>query len=148
MNLKIKEIDTLTTFELRHPLLRAGRPVESCAMEGDNHPTTLHLGAYADQLLIGILSAMANPCDECKSSNTYQFRGIAVRKEYQGHVVAKTLISEGIDILIRRFATQCIWLNARVAAQGLYQTTGFSAVGDPFTIEPIGLHQRYRLECS
>ncbi|MEK9739678.1 MAG: GNAT family N-acetyltransferase [Flavobacteriaceae bacterium] len=148
MNLKIVEIEAQTTFELRHPLLRTGRPIESCIMDDDDHPKTLHLGAYSNQQLVGILSAMPKTCNECKLSNSYQLRGIAVRKEFQGRGVAKLLLIKGINLLIKRHATQCIWLNSRIAAQGLYQKTGFKAVGDPFIIEPIGLHQRYKLQCS
>lgn len=143
MKILIKEISADKTYALRHPLLREGRPIESCAMEGDDHSHTIHLGAYLDGRLIGILSAMPNSCAECLEQSAYQLRGIAVIHDLQGRGVAKTLIYKAIEILCDRYKTKCIWLNARIAAQTLYLATGFIPIGAQFEIEPIGKHQRF-----
>jgi len=43
---QLKTITSKETWPVRHPVLRAGRPIEDVYMDGDNTPTTLHLGIY------------------------------------------------------------------------------------------------------
>ena len=40
----IKEIHFQETFEVRHPVLREGRPIETCFFDGDELETTKHFG--------------------------------------------------------------------------------------------------------
>ena len=40
-----------------------------------------------------------------------------------------------------KFNPDCIWLNARIAANSLYESNGFSPLGNPFEIKSIGTHQ-------
>ena len=61
MKLEIKIINAAQTFPVRHPELREGKPVESCAFDGDLHESTLHLGAYLGLELVGVASFMKQP---------------------------------------------------------------------------------------
>jgi hypothetical protein len=45
--------------------------------------------------------------------------------------------------LKKTYIPDCIWLNARIAANALYESNGFVPIGTTFEIEPIGTHQRY-----
>ena len=56
MNLQVKKSLFIKLFVVRHPVLRAGKPVETCYFEGDELPTTTHFGLFFDELLIGVLS--------------------------------------------------------------------------------------------
>lgn len=64
MKVQIKKIKSIQTFELRHPLLRKGQPLSSCALYLDDDPQSFHLGAYQKKKLVGILSAMPTPCPD------------------------------------------------------------------------------------
>ena len=57
-NYLVKEITARETWAVRHPVLRTGRPLETCAMEGDDHPDTFHLGLFDQDSLIGVASFM------------------------------------------------------------------------------------------
>ena len=52
----IKEILAEETHCVRHPILRQGRPIEDCIFTADQEATTVHLGAYLDDKLVGVLS--------------------------------------------------------------------------------------------
>ena len=53
----IQAIEAASTHVIRHPVLRKGHPLESCIFDGDELASTLHLGAYLDEKLVGVLSA-------------------------------------------------------------------------------------------
>ena len=46
--MEIRSISSTQTFEIRHPILRAGQPLESCKFIGDEDEETLHFGAYEE----------------------------------------------------------------------------------------------------
>ncbi|MDG2147030.1 MAG: hypothetical protein P8K14_02240 [Flavobacteriaceae bacterium] len=58
----IKKINAKTAFEIRHPILRKGLPIDSCKFENDNNPNSIHLGAIENNKLIAIISALPNKC--------------------------------------------------------------------------------------
>ncbi len=56
----VKEITTEESISVRHPVLRQGKPIESCYFEGDDKPATFHLGLYYYGDLIGVATFMEN----------------------------------------------------------------------------------------
>ena len=68
---------------MRHPVLRAGRPVETCAMPGDDAEDTFHLGLFDAENLIGVVTFM-NAAKPQFTGKQYQLRGMAVLEAYQG----------------------------------------------------------------
>jgi [ribosomal protein S5]-alanine N-acetyltransferase len=143
MELQIKEILSRETYPLRHPYLREGQPLESCVLEKDEDPQTLHLGAFFNSKLIGIISAMPNPCPDFTKHRSFQLRAMAVHPEYRGMKVASQLIQAVINQVKEKSTVKTVWLNSRVLANPLYLKNGFEPIGTPFEIKPIGLHQRF-----
>ena len=143
MDIQIKEILAKQTYELRHPLLRKGQPYYSCQLENDNHPQSIHLGAYSSSQLVGILSAMPNCCPDYNDQIGFQLRAMAVHPEFQRRKIASQLIQNIVRRLKEDSKVENIWLNARVNANALYLNNGFQAIGSPFEIKPIGVHQRF-----
>ena len=143
MKVSIKKIRANQTFELRHPLLRKGQPLNSCRLELDEDKLSLHLGAYKKDQLIGVLSAMPSSCPIYEKFRGIQFRAIAVHQDFQRKSLASQLIQKAFLILSKKYKPEHIWLNARVAANTLYTANGFTPIGTPFDINPIGLHQRF-----
>lgn len=143
MDIQIKEILAKQTYELRHPLLRKGQPYDSCQLENDNHPQSIHLGAYSSSQLVGILSAMPNCCPDYNDQIAFQLRAMAVHPEFQRRKIASQLIQNIVRRLKEDSKVENIWLNARVNANALYLNNGFQAIGTPFEIKPIGVHQRF-----
>lgn len=143
MDIQIKEILAKQTYELRHPLLRKGQPYDSCQLENDNHPQSIHLGAYSSSQLVGILSAMPNCCPDYNDQIAFQLRAMAVHPEFQRRKIASQLIQNIVRRLKEDSKVENIWLNARVNVNALYLNNGFQAIGSPFEIKPIGVHQRF-----
>jgi GNAT superfamily N-acetyltransferase len=143
MDIQIKEILAKQTYELRHPLLRKDQPYDSCQLENDNHPQSIHLGAYSSSQLVGILSAMPNCCPDYNDQIGFQLRAMAVHPEFQRRKIASQLIQNIVRRLKEDSKVENIWLNARVNANALYLNNGFQAIGTPFEIKPIGVHQRF-----
>lgn len=143
MDIQIKEILAKQTYELRHPLIRKGQPYDSCQLENDNHPQSIHLGAYSSSQLVGILSAMPNCCPDYNDQIAFQLRAMAVHPEFQRRKIASQLIQNIVRRLKEDSKVENIWLNARVNANALYLNNGFQAIGTPFEIKPIGVHQRF-----
>lgn len=143
MDIQIKEILAKQTYELRHPLIRKGQPYDSCQLENDNHPQSIHLGAYSSSRLVGILSAMPNCCPDYNDQSAFQLRAMAVHPEFQRRKIASQLIQNIVRRLKEDSKVENIWLNARVNANALYLNNGFQAIGTPFEIKPIGVHQRF-----
>ena len=58
--MKIRTISALDTYVVRHPVLRPGRPRETCAMGGDDREDTIHLGAYGvvNDQLVGVATLL------------------------------------------------------------------------------------------
>ena len=143
MQIKVLEIDVSKTYPLRHELLRKGKALESCFFPNDQSETTLHLGAFYSKQLIGILSAYQKDCPDYNHLKGVQLRAIAVAVDQQRKGVASQLIQQAIKIIEKKLHPDCIWLNARIAANPLYQANGFKPIGTTFEIESIGTHQRF-----
>jgi predicted GNAT family N-acyltransferase len=143
MDIQIKEILAKQTYELRNPLLRKEQPYDSCHLENDNHPQTIHLGAFNSSRLVGILSAMPNCCPDYNDQTSFQLRAMAVHPEFQRRKIASQLIQHILLKLNEDSTIQNVWLNARVNANTLYLNNGFQVLGTPFEIKHIGVHQRF-----
>ena len=143
MNVKIKKITAKQTYELRHPLLRKGQTLNTCHLSLNNDSKTIHLGAYFETELVGVLSAFNISCPGYKSKNGIQFRAMAVLPSYQGKGIATQLIQKAFLSVRKTLTIHHVWLNARVVAKNLYLKNNFKPIGSVFKIDPIGLHQRF-----
>ena len=129
----------METYEIRHSVLRKGRPIASCAMEGDNKKSTVHWGAYLGHTLVGVISLFSTPRHLSAKQNCKQIRGMAVLKNYRGKGIGKALLL-CLENHAKKTATKYLWMNARKKAFAFYQDLGYSIKGNLFEIEPIGTH--------
>lgn len=125
---------------VRLPVLRPGKPIEECAFQGDNDPSTLHLGAYLSSHLIGVASFMQNKNDLFKAPIQYQLRGMAILPDFQQQNIGTELLLAGETILKRDFGATFLWFNARESAVGFYKKFGYSTKGEPFMIPNVCRH--------
>lgn len=139
MNYFIKTITAEETYLVRHPVLRPGKPIESCIFDGDDLKTTFHLGIYTNNLLVGVSSFFKNNHPLLHETSQYQLRGMAVLEAYQGFGIGKLVLSHGEKIL-KQQRIQTIWCNAREKARAFYEKNNYEIIGAPFNIETIGTH--------
>lgn len=134
-----KPISTPETFLVRHPVLRPGKPLETCCFAGDDLPTTRHFGIFDGEKIIGVLSLFVASNDWIAAESQLQFRGMAVLAAYQNKGIGAILM-EFAETQIKDKSGVIIWLNAREKAVTFYEKMGYSKTGEPFSIGDIGTH--------
>ena len=132
-----------TNYEVRHPVLRKGKPVESCRFENDDHPESIHLCAKKKDIIIGVLSALPNNCPDFPLKKSYQLRGIAINHKFQRMGIGSLLVQKVEQQIRLNKSIEYIWLNARVNTKNFYLNLEYLPVGKVFNIIDIGMHQRY-----
>ncbi|HEX8575537.1 MAG TPA: GNAT family N-acetyltransferase [Flavobacterium sp.] len=136
---KIIPITSAETFSVRHPVLRAGKPIESCRFEGDDLATTTHLGLFKGNHLVGIISIFEIKSVLFNDERQFQLRGMAVLEEHQKKGFGEKLVRHA-ELYLKSINASLIWFNARSSAVAFYKKMGYLIVGEAFIIENIGLH--------
>lgn len=137
--IEIKGITSGETFMVRHPVLRQGKPVDSCKFDEDDLPTTFHLGAFYNDKLVGVVTILKKDKNTFVKKNQFQLRGMAVLQEYQGQGIGAVLVKQSEDRVIEQKGS-LIWLNARQVAVNFYERLGYKISSDKFEIPLIGVH--------
>jgi GNAT superfamily N-acetyltransferase len=137
--IEIKKIGAIETYSLRQPVLRSGKPVDSCHFEGDNFETTCHFGYFEDVHLLGVISLFESKNLTFPEQNQFQIRGMAVLSNQQKKGIGKKLMRHTEDFVAQR-KDPFIWFNARENAVGFYKKLGYVVLGNPFDIEDVGTH--------
>lgn len=140
--LEIRKITAIDCYAVRHPILRAGRPLADCAFLGDDDKSTLHLGAFLDDTLIGICSAFQKKHTTLNAKLAYQIRGMAVLEVHQKKGIGKKLLL-AMESKLASNTVDLIWLNARKNAIHFYELLNYKRHGEAFEIEKIGTHYCY-----
>jgi len=136
---KIKKISSRDTFLVRHPILRVGKPIESCQFDGDDLETTTHFGLFIDKNIIGVLSVFKNNNVIFSSENQFQIRGMAILNNFQRKGFGDELVKHSEEHVKSQFG-KLIWFNARESAVPFYEKLGYIKIGEPFSIADIGIH--------
>lgn len=134
----IKKIKSEKTYPLRIEILRNGI-AENYHFVGDNLKTTFHLGAYDNDLLIGIVTFIKKEHPKLNDTSSYQLRGMAVSQKLQKQGTGKLLVRESYRFLKDK-KCNLLWCNAREIAVGFYHNLEFTIIGDHFQIPKIGKH--------
>ena len=137
--IEIKKISPFETIIVRHPVLRAGKPIESCNFEGDDLPSTVHFGLNLQNQLIAVISAFEVKNKLFTEENQYQIRGMAVLEEFQKSGFGEQLLNY-CENQIRLKKGELIWFNARETAVGFYKKSGYEIIGGQFEIPDVGPH--------
>ena len=138
--MKILRISASDTYDIRHKMLRPGRPKESTHFPGDEDDQTFHLGAFDGNKLVSVASFFfENHPDLTHDEYQYRLRGMATLPEYQGQGHSSALLKMAFPI-IKLNQCSLLWCNARESALGYYQKVGFEKKGEPFNIPQIGQH--------
>ena len=135
----IKEITSEETFIVRQPVLRAGKPIESCIFEGDDLETTHHFGLFVNEKLIGIISLFQKINTIFAEQNQAQIRGMAVLETHQKMGFGEALVKH-CETYCNENKVDLIWFNARTAAVGFYQKMSYQPLGEAFDIKDVGEH--------
>jgi GNAT superfamily N-acetyltransferase len=135
----IKEISAFETIIVRHPVLRFGKPIESCRFEGDYLPTTIHFGLFYENEISAVVSVFESKNNLFLEENQFQIRGMAVLEQHQKKGFGEALLKY-CENQIRNKMGKIIWFNARETAICFYEKSAYQKIGDGFEIADIGIH--------
>lgn len=138
--LTIRPIRAADTHDLRRRVLRSGDPrPEVVRFAGDDRPDTVHLGAFASGVLVGVATWMAEPVPAdvpgLAGRPGLRLRGMAVDPSWRGRGVGRVLLAAGMAAA----GDRPVWCHARDSAIGFYQRAGWRVVGEGFVTEATGL---------
>lgn len=139
MNYSIKQITAISTYPVRHLVLRAGKPIESCHFDGDELQSTQHFGYFIEEQLIGVISIFEVENPIFGKQKSFQIRGMAVLTTHQKKGIGEALVLEA-EAFCKKQETNIIWFNARTAAVGFYEKMGYETIGSEFEIKEVGPH--------
>lgn len=138
--ISVRPVTPAETRPLRQLVLRPGQPTESSFYPGDDHPLTVHLGAFLQDQLVGIASLYAERRDTGKAQGPgWRLRGMASAPEVRGRGVGRALLQASVEHVARRGGGE-LWCNARMPAVPFYAASGFEVVSEQFDIPDIGPH--------
>ncbi|MFC7774332.1 GNAT family N-acetyltransferase [Flavobacterium sp. GCM10027622] len=137
--IETKTIPSELTYIVRQPVLRPGKPIESCHFEGDDLHTTIHFGLYKDSVLVGVVSVFEAKNNHFESETQYQVRGMAILDSEQQKGYGNFLMAE-VEKLAKNNKVKIIWFNARESAVNFYKKLDYQIFGTAFDVVGIGTH--------
>lgn len=133
--MRVEQVDVDAVLDLRHAVLRPGRPRESASFPGDDDPRTRHWAAWEGDRVIGCASVLDQPL--APEGPRWQLRGMAVATDRQGQGVGGEVLRA-----IQAGIAAPLWCNARERAIPFYLRHGWSVISEPFDVPGIGPHRR------
>ena len=137
--MNIREIQAETTFAVRLPVLRAGKPIETCKFDGDDLATTVHFGYYANEKLVGVASIFRKSSELFSESLQFQLRGMAVLETHQKMGIGAHLFKH-CHKYCKSQENGILWFNARTSAVPFYKSLNCQIIGEAFIIPEVGEH--------
>lgn len=126
-------------LDVRHAVLRAGRPSHTAHFDGDNDPRAIHLAATLAGHVVGCVTLLPRPFPDAEDDPPdWQLRGMAVVDAQQGRGLGSALLHGVHDAL----PDTPLWCNARAHAVGFYRRHGWRVTSDAFQVAGIGPHHR------
>lgn len=139
--IEVVELTATRTHPLRLALLRNDTPDDRVEFDGDDLPTTFHLGAMIDGELVTISSWMRRRYPDLPDHAGHQLRGMATLPAARGSGVSASVLHEGLRRCVDAGST-VVWAKARVTALPFYERHGFDTCGDEYVDLTTGLPHR------
>ncbi|WP_210489181.1 GNAT family N-acetyltransferase [Rufibacter aurantiacus] len=119
---EIKEIPAALTWQIRHEVMWADKPL--CFVQLPDDATGTHFGVFVDQELVSVISLFIK-------EQQAQFRKFATRPAFQGQGLGRMVLEHVFTFASAR-QVACVWCHARTSALGFYLKSGLQPVGEPF----------------
>ena len=133
----IKEIEPISTLELRKTILRPHLELDDCRQTCDDDTETRHFGAYIGEEIVGVTSVYHAASPENQKFDGWRLRGMAVRETARNKDVGAKLLKTALDYSISQNG-EVFWCYSRVSAIGFYEKYGFIGHGDIFDFKDVG----------
>ena len=137
MHVKIVDVDSI--LELRHKVLRHGKPFESCFYEEDRIASTIHLAAIVKDTIVSCATFYSEKNNDIAHKNSFRLRGMATEEKFRKKGFGKLLLKTAEKIISEKGSNN-LWCNARIKAVPFYLSCGYKIFGQIFDIQDIGPH--------
>lgn len=138
--MSIRRVTWQQTLDLRSRVLRPGLPLQESQFEFDDHPETIHYGAFDGGSMVGVATFFSEKFPEISARKPYRLRGMAVDPKLRRSGIGRSLIEHAEQELISQ-SVDLIWFNAREVAFDFYAALGYQFCGPLFDIPGIGPHK-------
>jgi predicted GNAT family N-acyltransferase len=147
LTVTVDEVPAEATYALRGAVLRPNGG--EIIWAGDEDAATFHLAARTpDGRIVGVVRFSPAACPwRPEARSPWQLRGMATDSTVRGAGAGRALVSEGVARVTARGA-DLVWCDARVAAVGFYERTGFTVVTGPYDKPGIGPHLGMLIDLS
>ncbi len=122
MSLRIRDITTKDTLQLRRDVMYPDWPLERVTLPHD--ADGLHFGLYDGNRQVTVVSLFIN-------GHKAQFRKLATANDQQGRGYGKMMMAH-LEVVCRRNGVTALWCNARESAMGFYKTLGYKVTSGIF----------------
>ncbi len=133
--LEVRDVEVAQVADLRTRVLRSHMPGTPARAATDDLPSTVHLGAFRGDRLVGAVTVFAEEAPGHPGTPAQRFRFMAVEPSAQGTGTGTALMNEVIA-RARARDIRLLWANGRDSALDFYRRLGFEAVGDGFADSP------------
>jgi thiamine transport system ATP-binding protein len=131
----IVELTPVETHPLRAAVLRNDTPSRDLVLDGDDEPSTVHLGVRdREGRLIAISTWLRRP-PPASDATGVQLRAMATAPDVRGQGAGDALLDAGISRARSAEANVVVWARARDSALGFYRRHGFEVVEPGFLDE-------------
>lgn len=131
----VRMISLAEAQHLRHRFLRPDDPIEAVIYDGDDHPQSVHFGAFVQGRLIGVMSAFPRPFAPDPAPDDWQLRGLAIVPEFRRAGHATQLLRAGIAHVHSHNGLRA-WSFVRLAIVPLLRSLGFQEVPGDVVVDP------------
>jgi predicted GNAT family N-acyltransferase len=131
----IVKVEASLLVPLRHKILRPQWPVADSHYPEDALPTTLHLGAFDGETLVGCATALLMP-PPGSTDIAYQLRGMAVEAPYRNQGLGAEVL-QALEGLVASKGISLMWCNGRTVAKNFYERAGWRTVGEEFDLRGV-----------
>ena len=137
----IRPLAAADTRPLRGRILRPGQSAHELVYPGDDAPQSLHVGAFAGTVLLGVASVFRqSPEGEPDRATDWRLRGMAVVPEARRQGAGAALL-QACEEHARAHGGTRLWFNARVDALPFYRALGYVEIGEEYELPGIGRHR-------
>jgi GNAT superfamily N-acetyltransferase len=139
--IRVVEVTADQTHELRRTQLRGGTGGDAVVFEGDDEPSTFHLGAMIADDIVSISTWLLRRYPDLPAHPGHQLRGMATLPSARGSGVSAAVLHAGIERCSER-GSSVVWARSRVTALPFYQRHGFEPRGHEYIDLTTGLPHR------
>ncbi|MED1203870.1 GNAT family N-acetyltransferase [Heyndrickxia acidicola] len=135
---ELKKIYLSEAILLRQKVILPNSALEECKYAGDESKETIHVGAYAKGVLVGVASFYKEYNSKLKGKKMYRLKGLAIDPDHRNELRGQTLILFGENLLAQN-EMDTLWCKTRASNLPYYQHLGFHETGETFNHKVKGL---------